>query len=53
MVVKIFGFIVGSVLFGIGATLAEYGVKKVEKKFSELQEKIKEENVDTVPTPAN
>jgi hypothetical protein len=55
MVGKILGFVVGSVLFGIGATVAEYGIKKVEKKFFESMEKDKGEkrNTFTVPTPTN
>jgi hypothetical protein len=55
MLGKIVGFVIGSILFGIGATVAEYGIKKAEKKFAEFQKKSKSEDANTaaIPIPTN
>jgi predicted hydrocarbon binding protein len=39
MVAKVLGFAVGTMLFGIGTKLAEYGINKAEDKFKEFKEK--------------
>jgi hypothetical protein len=39
MLGKIIGFAIGTILFGIGTTIGEYGIKKIEIKFSEIRER--------------
>jgi hypothetical protein len=41
MIGKVFGFIAGSILFGIGTKLGEYLIKELSEKYKNMKEELK------------